>query len=43
MATNGGRIDFTVGFKGDTSGLNQVKSALEGLSKIKISDFKGAR
>ena len=41
MAQNGGRIDFQVGLKTDQSSFNQLKSSLQGLSKIKIADFNG--
>lgn len=43
MAQNGGRIDFKVGFSTDQSGLNQLKSSLQSLSKIKIADFNGTQ
>ena len=36
---NGGRIDFTVGFKTDKSGLSQIKTELNELSKISSQDL----
>ena len=43
MASNGGRINFQVGFNVDKSGLNSLKSSLQSLQKIKIADFSGTK
>ena len=40
---NGGRINFQVGFNVDKSGLNQLKSSLQELQKVKLGDFSGQR
>ena len=39
MASSGGRINFQVGFNVDKSGLNQLKSSLQEIQKIKPGDF----
>lgn len=39
MAINGGRIDYTVGFKTDTNGLSTIKKQLADLSNINYKDF----
>ena len=39
--SNGGRINFQVGYNVDQNSVNQVRKSLQDLQKIKIADFKG--
>lgn len=43
MAQQGGRINFQVGFTTDQASVNQLKTSLQNLSKIKIGNFKGTK
>ena len=38
---NGGRIDFTVGYKVDKTGLNDIKSSIQELQKLTPTDLLG--
>ena len=40
---NGGRIDYTVGFKVDQSGLNQIKANLASIQQGSTKDFIGLK
>lgn len=43
QTVNGGRIQFGVGFKTDTSGLKQLENSLLKLQTTKLGDFNGTR
>ena len=41
--TNGGRINFQVGYNVDQNSVNQVKKSLQDLQSIKFSNFEGTQ
>ena len=41
QTVNGGKIQFGVGFKTDTSGLKDIQKSLNNLKNMKIGDFSG--
>jgi len=41
QTVNGGKIQFGVGFKTDTSGLQAVEKSLSQIQNMKFENFKG--